>query len=64
MKLQLKASECYKRGEWNEAKIEMLADNICDVIIYRQGWKKPYRFKARNIYQANEEILEDDLLEE
>jgi len=64
MKSQLKASECYKKGQWNDAIIEMLPDNICEIKIYKQGWKKVYRFKVKGMYQADEKVLEDDLIEE
>jgi len=64
MRLRNKASACYKRGVFNDAIIELGSDGIYHVTIYKQGWKKHYRFSARNLNEKDEEILEDDLIEE
>jgi len=64
MRLRNKASACYKRGEFNDAIIELDRNDVYHILIHKQGWKKHYRFKARNLNERDEEILEDDLIEE
>jgi len=64
MRLRSKASACYKRGEFNDAIIELDKNGIYYVLIYKQGWKRHYRFSARNLNEGDEEILEDELIME
>jgi len=63
--MEEKASELFKVGEWNYCVQEVDArTGIRTVTIHRHGWKRPYAFKARNLYQPNEEIIEDEKVEE
>jgi hypothetical protein len=59
----MKASECFKKGEFNTANFEWKGD-VVTVLIHKHNWKRSYRFKARNLNCENEEILDDETVEE
>jgi len=61
----LKASEYYKTKPVNVVNQEWHPDGSVTIRIYKEGWKRTYTFKARKLYEKDEEILEDeDLMEE
>jgi len=35
-----------------------------EIIIYKEGWSKPYKFKARNFGTSQEEIIETEEIKE
>jgi len=64
MKLQNNASAMDKKGEFNNAIIKLDENGIYHITLWKQGWKKNYRFKAMRLNKDDELILEDDLIEE
>jgi hypothetical protein len=60
----MKASEYFKKGVVNYVSQKHHEDGSITVTIYKQGWKKSYKFKVKNLYQANEQILEDEEIKE
>lgn len=38
-------------------------DGTTTIRIFKNGWKRPYQFKVRNLGLENEEILEDEEVE-
>lgn len=60
----MKASKLYKTKPVNVVNQEWHSDGSATVTIYKEGWKRAYKFKARRLYEANEEILEDEDVKE
>ena len=56
----MKASEYFKKGIVNTVNYNWNPDGSVVVTIYKDGWKRSYTFKARNLFRENEEILEDE----
>lgn len=59
----MKASERFKNKAVNIVNQKWSADGVVEVIIYKHGWKKAYKFKAKKLYEKDEEILEDEEVE-
>ncbi len=60
----MKASEHYRRGRINVINQRWNPDGTVEVVIYRHGWNKPYKFKAKDLGFAEEKILEDEEVKE
>lgn len=60
----MKASEYCKLKPVNVVNEKWNDDGTVDVTIYKQRSKKAYKFRARNLNQKNEEILEDEEVDE
>jgi len=60
----VKASECFKTEWLNYIHFENHPDGAVTVTIHKRGWEKPCKFKARNLNQEGEEILEDEEIKE
>ena len=59
----VKASELYRKGEFNTAEYITKGD-ITVIRIFKHGWKKPHIFKVKNLGRKNQKIIEDeDVLE-
>ena len=62
--MRVKASEAYKRGNFNNCNIIMQDDGSVKITIHKIGWKKVYSFVVVNKGKENERILEDEVIEE
>jgi len=56
----MKASEWLKNKPINVMQQEWHEDGTVSVTIFVEGWKRGYKFKARRLYEEDEEILEDE----
>jgi len=60
----VRASKLFKMGRFNSAEF-VTRGNITVVKIWREGWKKSYYFKVKDLGKKSEKIIEDqDVLEE
>lgn len=59
----MKASEHYKTKPVNNVNQTWHKDGTVTIRIYKVGWKKAYKFKARNLHEPHEQILEDEEVE-
>jgi len=58
-----KASQIFRKGDFNTAEF-ITRGNITEIRIYKEGWKKHYRFKVKDLGKKSEKIIEDqDVLE-
>jgi len=60
---RLKASEAFRKIPVNHVEFRHLDQETCEVIIFKAGWKRPYKFKAKRLGRPDEEILEDEIVE-
>lgn len=60
----MKASKYVKGKVVNVINQKWNADGSVDVIIYKQGWKKAYRYTAKNLNMKNEEVIYDEEITE
>jgi len=56
-----KASELFKRGEWNACTFEVdCKTGVTTIKILRRGWRRPAQFKVKNFGKKDEKIIEDE----
>jgi DNA-binding protein YbaB len=49
-------------GQFNTMTQEHLADGTVTITLSSHGENKVYRFRVKNLYQEDEELLEDEVL--
>jgi len=58
----VKPSEIFKRGGYNVCLFETdCATGVTTIKMYGFGWKRPRRFKVKNLGLEDEEIIEEEL---
>jgi len=60
----VKASSHYRTKPVNVVNQHWLPNGTCEIVIYKEGWKKSYKFKVKGLGTKKEEILEDEDLSE
>lgn len=50
-------------GDFNYMDTKILADDCRIVTLYKEGEDKSFKFKVRNLYGKDEEILEHEVIE-
>jgi hypothetical protein len=60
----MKASEYFKKHVVNSIEYNWNPDGSVTISIYKQGWRRSYKFTVRNLYKPNEQVLEDEDVEE
>lgn len=60
----MKASEYIKRDIVNVINEKWNPDGTVEVVIYREGWKRAYKFKSIKFGDVDEKIIEDEEVEE
>lgn len=53
-----KALDKYKAGEWNEAEVEVMPDGSGIITLTKEGTKKVYKCRVKNLYKPNEEEVD------
>lgn len=53
----------YKAGDFNSSHQEELPDGIKIITLSKRGEDVTYRFKVRDLYGAEETVLEDEIIE-
>ena len=48
-------------GDFNGMKQEALPDGLVMITLSKRGEGKVYRFRVRNLYKENEEVLEHEI---
>jgi len=56
----MKASEYIRRKPVNIVNQEWSTNGTVTVSIFKESWKRPYKFTAKNFGMKNEEILADE----
>jgi hypothetical protein len=56
----MKASQYFKKKMVNMLNYEWNPDGSVTITIFKEGWRRPCKFKVKNLYQENEVILEDE----
>lgn len=56
----MRASKWYKAKPVNVVNQEWHDDGSVTVRIYVEGWRRAYKFKARNLHGVGEETVEDE----
>lgn len=56
----MKASRIFKEKPVNSISQTWNSDGTVSISIFKEGWKKPYVFKAKNLNSKQETILEDE----
>jgi len=59
----VKASERYRRGDWNYCNQTTDGQGTTTVSFHRHGEPRGYSFRAKNFNTEKEEILEDEEVE-
>jgi hypothetical protein len=49
-------------GQFNTMSQEHLADGTVTITLSSRGEDKVYRLRVKNLYQENEEVLEDEVI--
>jgi len=57
---KLKASEAFKKTLVNHVEFKHIDSETCEVVVFKVGWKKPYKFKVKHLGRKDEEIIEDE----
>lgn len=52
-----------KAGDFNNRIDEVQADGFIIISLSKRGEGKSYRFKVRDLYGPNEEVLEEEVIE-
>jgi len=60
----LKVSQWFKGKPVNIVNQEWHEDGSVTVKIYREGWRRSYSFRVKDLGKATEQILEDEEVEE
>jgi len=60
----VKASKYFREKPVNVVNQRWLPDGTVEISIYKHGWKKSYKFKAKHFGTEKEEILEDEEIKE
>jgi len=60
---RIKASEAFKKMMPNYVEFRHLDPETCEVILFKAGWKRSYKFRAKRLGRPDEEILEDEIVE-
>jgi len=60
----VKASRFFREKPVNVVNQRRLPDGTVEILIYRHGWKKSYKFKVKRFGTEKEEILEDEEIKE
>jgi len=50
------------RGDFNTMNVEQQPDGSQVITLTKDGENKIYRFRVKNLYQEDEEVLEDEVL--
>ena len=50
------------RGDFNSMNVETLPDGSQRITLAKDGEDKVYRLRVKNLYQKDEEVLEDEVL--
>jgi len=50
------------RGDFNSMEAETLPDGSQVITLVKDGENKVYRFRVKNLYQEDEEVLEDEVI--
>ena len=59
------ASEKFHKGDFNYCNVRIDSETkTATVTIYRHGWKKAYKFKAKNLYSDKEKVIYDEKVKE
>lgn len=54
--------EKLKSGDFNDMSQEWLDDNTVLITLSKRGEGKVYRFKVKDLYGENEEVLEEEII--
>ena len=49
-------------GEWNSLEAKEQPDGSQRITLTKDGEDKVYRFRVKNLYQEDEEVLEDEVI--
>jgi len=49
-------------GDFNTMNVETLPDGSQRITLTKDGDNKIYRFRVKNLYQEDEEVLEDEVI--
>jgi len=49
-------------GDFNSMHVETLPDGSQRITLTKDGENKIYRFRVKNLYQEDEEVLEDEVI--
>jgi len=60
----VKASKYYRIKPVNIVNQHWLPDGTVEISIYKEGWKKSYKFKIKDYGSKNEKIFEDEDIKE
>jgi hypothetical protein len=50
------------RGDFNSMHVETLPDGSQRITLVKDDEDKVYRFRVKNLYQEDEEVLEDEVI--
>jgi hypothetical protein len=50
------------RGDFNSMQVENLPDGSQRITLAKDGENKIYRFRVKNLYQEDEELLEEEVI--
>lgn len=53
-----KALKAFKLGNFNDMSQEKQSDGTVIITLNKRTWKKPIRFRVRNLYQSNEKEVD------
>jgi len=60
----LKASQWFKTKPVNRIHQEWLEDGSVTVTLYKEGWRRSYSFRVKDLALETEQVLEDEEVEE
>ena len=60
----MKASKYFRMKPVNVVNQNWNPDGTVEIVIYKKGWKRPYKFKVKNYGKRNEVIVEDEEVKE
>ena len=60
----MKASRYFREKPVNYVNQRWLPDGTVEISIYKEGWKKSYKFKVKHFGTEKEEILKDEEIKE
>jgi len=60
----LKASQWFKSKPLNFVNQEWHEDGSVTIKIYREGWRRSYSFRVKDLALETEQVLEDEEIEE
>ncbi|MHA1287160.1 MAG: hypothetical protein ACTSPB_07110 [Candidatus Thorarchaeota archaeon] len=59
----MKGLEKLKSGDFNDMSQEQQPDGSVTVTLSKRGEDKVYKFRVKNLYKENEEVLEHEVID-